>query len=106
MRTLMPLAVLLLASSLAASAQNASGGDGTSPPNRGSTGWTGARPETGGATLDQTKPNGEPGKPANATTGQGVTVHDDALAKDQPEVATGEDLNGPPRRFAPSKTPE
>jgi hypothetical protein len=36
----------------------------------------------------------------------GVAVHDDALAKDQPEVATGEDLNGPPRRFAPSKTPE
>jgi hypothetical protein len=66
----------------------------------------GAHPETGGATLDQTKPNGEPGKPANATTGQGVAVHDDALAKDQPEVATGEDLNGPPRRFAPSKTPE
>ena len=98
MRTIMRLAVLLLASSLAASAQNASGGDGTSPQNRGSTGWTGAHPETGGATLDQTKPNGEPGKPAN--------VHDDALAKDQPEVATGEDLNGPPRRFAPSKTPE
>jgi hypothetical protein len=45
------------------------GGDGTSPQNRGSTGWTGAHPETGGATLDQTKPNGEPGKPANATTG-------------------------------------
>jgi hypothetical protein len=96
MRTIMPLAVLLLASSLAASVQNASGGDGTSPQNRGSTGWTGAQPETGG----------EPGKPANATSGQGVTVHDDALAKDQPEVATGEDLNGPPRRFAPSKTPE
>jgi hypothetical protein len=54
---------------------------------------------------DQTRPNGEPGKPANATTGQGVAVHDDE-AKDQPEVATGEDLNGPPRRFAPSKTPE
>jgi hypothetical protein len=106
MRTIMRLAVLLLASSLAASAQNASGGDGTSPQNRGSTGWTGAHPETGGATLDQTKPNGEPGKPANATTGQGVAVHDDALAKDQPEVATGEDLNRPPRRFAPSKTPE
>jgi hypothetical protein len=106
MRTIMRLAGLLLASSLAASAQNASGGDGTSPQNRGSTGWTGAHPETGGATLDQTKPNGEPGKPANATTGQGVAVHDDALAKDQPEVATGEDLNGPPRRFAPSKAPE
>ena len=59
-----------------------------------------------GATLDQAKPNGEPGKPANATTGRGVTANDDALAKDQPEVATGEDLNGPPRRFAPSKTPE
>jgi hypothetical protein len=69
MRTIMPFAVLLLASSLAASAQNAPGGDGTSPQNRGSTGWTGARPETGGATLDQTKPNGEPGKPANTTTG-------------------------------------
>jgi len=36
----MRLAVLLLASSLAASAQNASGGDGTSAQNRGSTGWT------------------------------------------------------------------
>jgi len=55
------------------------------------------------ATLDQAKPNGGPGKPANATTGQGVTVHE---AKDQPEVATGEDPNDPPRRFVPSKTPE
>jgi hypothetical protein len=54
-----------------------------------------------GCGIDQSAP-----QKANATTGQGVAVHDDALAKDQPEVATGEDLNGPPRRFAPSKTPE
>jgi hypothetical protein len=101
MRTIMRLAGLLLASSLAASAQNASGGDGTSPQNRGSTGIQKPAEQL----SDQTRPNGEPGKPANATTGQGVAVHDDE-AKDQPEVATGEDLNGPPRRFAPSKTPE
>jgi hypothetical protein len=110
MRTIMPLvlAAFLFASSSAASAQNASGGDGTSPQNRGSTGWTGAHPETGGATLDQgqNKPKGEPGKPVDATTGQGATVHDESEAKDQPELATGEDLNGPPRRFPPSKTPE
>jgi len=108
MRTIMPLAVILLASSLAASAQNATGGDGTSPQNRGSTGWTGAHPETGGATLDQGagKPKGEPGKPVDATTGQGATVNDASEAKDQPETATGEDLKGPPRRFPPSKTPE
>jgi len=54
-----------------------------------------------GCGIDQSAP-----QKANATTGQGVAVHDDALAKDQPEVATGEDLNGPPRHFAPSKTPE
>ncbi len=101
MRTIMLVTVAILASSLAASAQNAAGGDGTSPQNRGSTGWTGAAPETGGATVDQ-KPNGGPG----ATTGQSTTVHDESKAKDQPELATGEDLKGPPRQFPPSKTPE
>ena len=80
----------------------ASGGDGTSPQNRGSTGWTGAHPQTGGTTLDQS-----PSKPkGDATTGQSPTVHDEFEAKDQPEVATGEDLKGAPRQFPPSKTPE
>jgi hypothetical protein len=78
------LTAILLVSSLAASAQNASGGDGTSPQNRGSTGWTGAHPETGGATLDQ-KPKGGPG----ATTGQSTTVHDESEAKDQPALNWG-----------------
>ena len=48
-----------------------------------------------------------PSKPkGDATTGQSPTVHDESEAKDQPEVATGEDLKGPPRQFPPSKTPE
>src|SRR5262249_52175054 len=111
MRTIMPLAVILLASSLAASAQNASGGDGTSPQNRGSTGWTGAHPETGGPTQEsvtnpQDKPKGEQGKPVDQTTGQAVEVHDGAKAKDQPTMATGVDLKGPGEKFAQSKTPE
>ena len=65
------------------------------PANRGSTGWTGAHPETG-----PNKPKGD------ATTGQSPPVHDESEAKDQPELATGEDLKGPPRQFPPSKTPE
>jgi hypothetical protein len=28
------------------------------------------------------------------------------LAKDQPAMATGEDLKGPPKQFSPSQTPE
>jgi len=86
--TLFTAAALVFSS--AAMAQNASGGNGDSPQNKGSTGWTGAHPETGGAT----------------TSGQAVSVHDDAEIKDQPLMATGEDLNGPPTQFAPSKTPE
>jgi len=102
MRTITLLTAIMLASCLTASGQNASGGDGTSPQNRGSTGWTGAHPQTGGAILDQS-----PNKPkGDATTGQNPTVHDESEAKDQPEVGTGEDLKGPPRQFPPSKTPE
>jgi hypothetical protein len=100
--TITLLTAIMLASCLTASGQNASGGDGTSPQNRGSTGWTGAHPETGGATLDHS-----PNKPkGDATTGQSPPVHDESEAKDQPELATGEDLKGPPRQFPPSKTPE
>ena len=102
MRTITLLTAIMLASCLTASGQNASGGDGTSPQNCGSTGWTGAHPQTGGTTLDQS-----PSKPkGDATTGQSPTVHDESEAKDQPEVATGEDLKGAPRQFPPSKTPE
>ncbi|MGC1701489.1 MAG: hypothetical protein WA796_22630 [Pseudolabrys sp.] len=103
MRTIMFMTAMLLASSLVASAQNASGGDGTSPQNPGSTEWTGAHPETGGATLDQNTDKPKQGKPTDATTGQGVTLHDESEAKDQPAVATGQDLKGPARQFPPSK---
>ncbi|MGA7597673.1 MAG: hypothetical protein WCB23_07485, partial [Pseudolabrys sp.] len=34
---------------------------------------------------------------------RGVTVHDESEAKDQPAVATGQDLKGPARQFPPSK---
>lgn len=40
------------------------------------------------------------------TTGQKTEIHDADKAKDQPTMATGEDLKGPPAQFAPSKTPE
>lgn len=93
------ITLFALASASAAPAQNAAGGNGDSPQNKGSTGWTGGHPETGGATLDK-------GKPKNATTGQAVQVHDQAEAKDQPFMATGEDLKGPAIQFAPSQTPE
>jgi hypothetical protein len=106
MRTIAFLAVVFLMAPSAAIAQNASSGGGTSPQNRGSTGWTGAHPETGGATLDQNKPKGQPGSPIDATTGQSVTVHDESEARSQPPIATGEDLKGAPRQLAPSKTPE
>ena len=102
MRTTVLVTFIALATASAAFAQSNSGGDGTDPQNRGSTGWTGAHPETGGATLDK----GKPGNPKTETTGQSVDVHDQAEAMDQPAVATGEDLKGPPAQFAPSKTPE
>ncbi len=65
-----------------------SSGSGTAPEGKGSTGWT-------GGTRDQNP----------QTTGQGA-AQDAEAAKDQPAVATGEDLKGPPTQFAPSKTPE
>ena len=102
MRTLILITAMSLALSSMALAQSGSGASGDEPQNKGSTGWTGAHPETGGATSDK----GTQGNPKDATTGQAVQVHDDALAKTQPLTATGEDLKGPPKQFAPSKTPE
>src|SRR5262245_12784931 len=43
----------------------------------------------------------------DATTGAGLQKKsDEELAADQPLMATGADLNGPPTRFPPNKTPE
>jgi len=100
MRLIVLAAAASLALSTAAFAQNATGGNGDSPQNKGSTGWTGAHPETGGASV------GTQGNPKDATTGKSVEVHDQAAAKSQPTVASGEDLKGPPQQFPPSKTPE
>lgn len=85
-------AAVLAAAATTSYAQNA--GD----QEKGSTGWS-------GGSKDQVT-QGSQGDPAKATTGQKVQVHDDALAKDQAPIATGEDLKGPPAQLAPSKTPE
>jgi hypothetical protein len=69
-----------------------SSGSGTAPENMGATGWTGG---SRGQTHDSA-----------TTTGQGNSAQDTAAAKDQPVMATGEDLKGPPTQFPPNKTPE
>jgi len=62
-----------------------------SPEERGTTGWK-------GGAREQEK---------DATPGAGVQKKsDEELAADQPLMATGVDLNGPPMRFPPNKTPE
>ena len=97
---LTPLAAaLLLVSSLTVS--YAQGSD-VGPDHKGATGWS------GGARDQPSQPGGDKSAAPNAaaTTGQKIEVHDEALAKDQPAMATGEDLKGPPAQFAPSKTPE
>jgi hypothetical protein len=101
MRTIIVVTAASLALSSMALAQTGSG-SGDAPQNKGSTGWTGAHPETGGVTTDK----GTPGKPKDGTTGQNVEVHDADAARSQPFVASGEDLKGPAKQFAPSKTPE
>ena len=58
-------------------------GTGTAPDGMGSTGWT-------GGSRGQT----DPGKP------------DPESASQQPFVATGQDLNGPPKQFPAQQTPE
>ena len=49
---------------------------------------------------------GTPGNPIDPATGKAVEVHDQAEAANQPFMATGLDLKGPPQQFAPSQTPE
>jgi hypothetical protein len=67
-------------------------GSGTAPENMGATGWTGG---SRGQTHDSA-----------TTTGQGGSAQDTEAAKDQPVMATGEDLKGPPTQFPANKTPE
>lgn len=103
------LSVALLLASAAAHAQQEqpreatpkqtdSHSDGTTPGSMGSTGWTGG---TGGSHI---------GTSNSHTTGSGGIAEAgrtaDSSAADQPLMATGEDLNGPPVRFAPDNTPE
>lgn len=65
-----------------------SSGTGTAPDGMGSTGWT-------GGSRGQTE-----------TTGQGSSRTDPDAAQNQPSMATGADLQGPPARFPAEKTPE
>ena len=67
-------------------------GTGTVPENMGATGWT-------GGSRGQTKDSA-------TTTGQNTGARDAEAAKDQPAMATGEDLKGPPTQFPANKTPE
>lgn len=85
--------------------------EGTKPENMGTTGWTGG---TGGShigTSNSLTEDGAATKGTAATTGaasadtKDMTPNSEA-AKDQPLMATGVDLKGPPTRFPANKTPE
>ena len=67
------------------SALERNSGSGTAPQGQGSSGWTGG---TGGSFIG-TQHQGSPSSP-----------------NDQPAVASGADLKGPPVQSAPGKTPE
>jgi hypothetical protein len=73
-------------------AQGTDHSSGVAPEGRGSTGWT------GGAR--------EPDKTGQAETTGSNPQREGEAAADQPLMATGEDLNGPPVRLPPNKTPE
>ncbi len=82
--------VSMVAATLMAGAATVSYAQNAGDQEKGSTGW-------GGGSKDQ---------PTQGSGAQKVVVHDEARAKDQPVIATGEDLKGPPTQLAPSKTPE
>lgn len=65
---------------------------GTSPAEMGATGWTGG---TRGQTHDSA-----------TVSGPGASAKDTESARDQPAMATGADLKGPPAQFPANKTPE
>ncbi len=68
-----------------------SGSADASPKDRGSTGWNGGSPNQNKQSVG-----------SRALTGNDAQDP----AADQPEMATGVDLKGPPQRFAPGQTPE
>lgn len=72
-------------------AQTDSHSEGTAPGNMGTSGWTGG---TGGSHIGTSNAH---------TTGAATPASPEA---DQPEMATGVDLKGPPTRFPANKTPE
>lgn len=76
-----------------ASKTEGSTNSGTAPEHLGASGWT-------GGSRGQTKDGA-------TTTGQSTRSTDDPdAAKNQPSMATGQDLKGPPTRFPANKTPE
>jgi hypothetical protein len=90
--------VSMLAATLVAATATVSFGQNAGDQEKGSTGW-------GGGSKDQpTQSSGSAGNPM--TNGKPVEVHDQAEAKNQAPLATGEDLKGPAVQLAPSKTPE
>ena len=89
-----PIALAQDHSTTPASPENSSHSDGTAPHGMGSTGLTGG---AGGSHI---------GTSNSATTGSAPRQEPSGLAADQPEMATGQDLNGPPIRFPANKTPE
>jgi hypothetical protein len=86
---------MLMATAALAPAQN-----GTGDQEKGATGWSGA------AKDQPSQSAGTPGHPLDSKTGKEVEVHDQQKARDQPALATGKSLNGPPVQLPPSKTPE
>ena len=67
---------------------------GTAPKGMGSSGWSGG---TGGSHI---------GKDSSETTGSAQRESSSDPAAGQPEMATGQDLKGAPKRFPANKTPE
>ena len=98
--TIVAVLALTAAAALSASAQttppNAAGqpapephqhGSATAPADKGSSGWTGN--------------SRVPAESVGESSGMAARQ-----SADQPEMATGTDLNGPPVKFPPAKTPE
>jgi hypothetical protein len=87
--------ISMFAATLLTATATVSFGQNAGDQEKGSTGW-------GGGSKDQVSQSA--GNPT--TNGKAVEAYDQAEAKDQPPIATGEDLKGPAVQLAPSKTPE
>jgi hypothetical protein len=66
--------------------------DNSGTAQKGTTGWTGG--------------SNEPPKGQSRAGSRALSPHAQDGAEDQPEMATGVDLKGPPMRFRASETPE